>query len=87
MPETYDVIVAALLESNLTTATPIPSPTITAIGIRNTGRNTTRSGGSNNGRPRVSRYVRCNRSLIVLVKSNAACSSTLLKLGQPKKRQ
>ncbi|KZS13718.1 Uncharacterized protein APZ42_021103 [Daphnia magna] len=52
MPETYDVIVAALLESNLTTA-----PAINVIDIRNNsnknGRNTTRSGGSNKGRPRV----------------------------------
>ncbi|KAI9552855.1 hypothetical protein GHT06_020738 [Daphnia sinensis] len=57
MPETYDVIVAALMESNLTTA----APAITVIDIRNNnnknGRNATRSGGSNKGRPRVSRYV------------------------------
>ncbi|XP_032795689.2 putative GPI-anchored protein pfl2 isoform X2 [Daphnia magna] len=53
MPETYDVIVAALLESNLTTT----APAINVIDIRNNinknGRNTTRSGGSNKGRPRV----------------------------------
>ncbi|XP_057381163.1 mucin-2-like isoform X2 [Daphnia carinata] len=57
MPETYDVIVAAVLESNLTTAVPVLPPAVVVIDIRNNnnnknGRNTTRPG-SNKGRPRV----------------------------------
>ena len=47
MPETYDVIVAALREANLTVPPPLPTADFMS--------NTTPPGSK--GRPRVSRYV------------------------------
>lgn len=60
MPETYDVIIAALMEANLTVPPPLPTAEYK--------RSTTPQlpDGVSNGRPRVSRYVRANRSFSIL---------------------
>ena len=62
MPETYDVIVAAIKESNLTTPALILQLTTLATPLRNSnaggGRGTTVRESSNEKRSRVSRYVR-----------------------------
>lgn len=49
MPETYDVIVAALREANLTVPPPLPTADFMS--------NTTPLTPGSKGRPRVSRYV------------------------------
>ena len=58
MPETYEMIVAAIQESNLTTPEPVflpPAVTVSKNGNYND-RNMIRT--TKKGRPRVSRYVR-----------------------------
>ena len=62
MPETYDVIIAALMEANLTVPPPLP----TAEFKRSTSSTPQLPGGVSNGRPRVSRYVRANGSFAIL---------------------
>lgn len=58
MPETYEVIVAAIQESNLTLPTPAPVTSLPSVTISKNNNNTTRT--TKKGRPRVSRYVRTN---------------------------
>ena len=66
MPETYDVIVTDIKQSNLTTPVPItPLATVSSSSSSN-GRSTIQSGGSGSnkkGSPRVSRYVREDLSI------------------------